>query len=287
MELAQPELPSCHGIVSDVAQLPSLATAEDGLRLAWEQRAFGELRRGRVPALPGPLGLGHLLVVLLERALGHQLLHGRVLLLAVPVVLCLGRLMHLAIGGAIGRAINGWLGRRDLGAGGLWDLRAPGVSVTLLAVSNQATFWAITLLAVSNSVTFLAVCNSVSFLAVCNSVTLCTVSLLGQTDLRHHGRRQLVGVETSRQRVGRGIIVLLLFPLTLLLIFLDLLLRAYLPVGGGGGLLLLDHGGEPVDLGLVAQRHVAQDLRLDVPRHVVRPHRQLYLVRRPRTAFFI
>merc|ERR1719509_217213 len=274
MELAQPELPSCYGIVSDVAQLPSLATAEDGLRLAWEHRAFGELRRGQVLALPGPLGLGHLLVVLLERALGHQLLHGRVLLLAVPVVLCLGRLMHLAIGGAIGRAINGWLGGRDLGAGGLWDLRAPGVSVTLLAVSNQVSFW--------------AVCNSVSFLAVCNSVTLCTVSLLGQTDLRHHGRRQLVGVETSRQRVGRGIIVLLLFPLTLLLIFLDLLLRAYLPVGGGGGgLLLLDHGGEPVDLGLVAQRHVAQDLRLDVPRHVVRPHRQLYLVRRPRPAFFI
>merc|ERR1719509_507402 len=239
MELAQPELPSCHGIVSDVAQLPSLATAEDGLRLAWEHRAFGELRRGRGLALPGPLGLGHLLVVLLERALGHQLLHGRVLLLAVPVVLCLGRLMHLAIGGAIGRAINGWLGGRDLGAGGLWDLRAPGVSVTLLAVSNQATFWAITRLAVSNSVTFLAVCNS---------VTLCTVSLLGQTDLRHHGRRQLVGVETSRQRVGRRIIVLLLFPLTLLLIFLDLLLRAYLPVGGGGGgLLLLDYGGEPVD----------------------------------------
>merc|ERR1719509_706507 len=189
MELAQPELPSCHGIVSDVAQLPSLATAEDGLRLAWEHRAFGELRRGRVLALPGPLGLGHLLVVLLERALGHQLLHGRVLLLAVPVVLCLGCLMHLAIGGAIRRAINGWLGGRDLGAGGLWDLRAPGVSVTLLAVSN--------------------------------SVTFCTVSLLGQTDLRHHGRRQLVGVETSRQRVGRGIIVLLLFPITLLLIFLD------------------------------------------------------------------
>merc|ERR1719509_622193 len=152
MELAQPELPSCHGIVSDVAQLPSLATAEDGLRLAWEHRAFGELRRGRVLALPGPLGLGHLLVVLLERALGHQLLHGRVLLLAVPVVLCLGRL----------------------------------------------------------------------------------------------------------------------------------------PVGGGGGgLLLLDQGGEPVDLGLVAQRHVAHDLRLDVPRHVVRPHRQLHLVRRPGPAFFI